>query len=174
MSQLKYPPYLFHCFRCLSVEELRKELETLKSRGNSALKSGNHNEALRFYNEALEITQNAKELYKEAAILYSNKANVLNKQQKYDEALPNAIAAVSCDETWQKVGKYIVFLVKSYVILCLFKFLYLKELVHEEYRFFSSYNIHSRWFLPQNIIIKDFILSQLQLGCSIFWENVGF
>ena len=103
MSRIKYP-HLFHCFRCLSVEELRKELETLKSRGNSALKSGNHNEALRFYNEALEITQNAKELYKEAAILYSNKANVLNKQQKYDEALPNAIAAVSCDETWHKVG----------------------------------------------------------------------
>ena len=87
-----------------SVDELRKDLDKLKSRGNSALKSGNHNEALRFYNEALELTQHAKELHKEAAILYSNKANVLNKQGKYKEALPCAIAAVSCDETWHKVG----------------------------------------------------------------------
>ena len=89
---------------CFAVEELRRDLEKSKSCGNSALKLGNHNEALKFYNEALELSQHAKELYKEAAILYSNKANVLNKQKKYEEALPNAIAAVSCDETWHKVG----------------------------------------------------------------------
>ena len=86
-----------------SVEELRKDLEALKARGNNALKSGNHSLALKLYSEALQITQNSKELHKEAAILYSNRANVLNKQQKYTEALPNAIAAISCDGSWHKV-----------------------------------------------------------------------
>ena len=90
------------------MEELRKDLETLKTRGNTALKSGNHSEALRLYSDALEISKKSKELHKEAAILYSNKANVLNKQRKYEEALPNAIAAISCDETWHKASFFVV------------------------------------------------------------------
>ena len=87
-----------------SVDDLRKDLEALKSRGNMALKSGNHNEALRLYSEALDVSKQSKELDKEAAILYSNRANVLNKQQNYQEALPNANAAISYDINWHKVS----------------------------------------------------------------------
>ena len=86
------------------MDDLRKDLEALKSRGNMALKSGNHNEALRLYSEALDVSKQSKELDKEAAILYSNRANVLNKQQNYEEALPNANAAISYDVNWHKVS----------------------------------------------------------------------
>ncbi|KAH3807161.1 hypothetical protein DPMN_135494 [Dreissena polymorpha] len=59
-----------------SVEQLRSELEQLKSQGNEALKSRDYVQALKFYDQGLLISQKSEQLYKEAAILYSNRANV--------------------------------------------------------------------------------------------------
>ena len=41
----------------ISVAELKKELETVKQRGNEALKRRDTSEALRLYEEALDISK---------------------------------------------------------------------------------------------------------------------
>ncbi|KAL4228785.1 hypothetical protein ACF0H5_011825 [Mactra antiquata] len=85
-----------------SVEELRQDLDNLKSQGNAALKSGNHLEALQMYDAALKVSQKSQYLYKEAAILYSNRANVHCTLKQYTDALPNALAAINCDTNYPK------------------------------------------------------------------------
>ena len=72
--------------------------------GNEALKRTDTSEALRLYEEALDISKQSKELYKEAAVVYSNRANVFYTLKGWEEALTNALAAVSCDPSYHKVG----------------------------------------------------------------------
>ncbi|XP_045164107.2 TPR and ankyrin repeat-containing protein 1-like [Mercenaria mercenaria] len=96
------------------VGELRKDLEVFKSQGNAALKSGKHQEALKFYEKAIKISQQSKQLYKEAAIVYSNKANVHCTLKNYTEALTNALAAISCDSAYHKGHWW-----KAKVLLCM-------------------------------------------------------
>ncbi|XP_052783611.1 TPR and ankyrin repeat-containing protein 1-like [Mya arenaria] len=85
-----------------SVEELKKDIEDLKNDGNNALKAKQYDKALKYYDDGIKISQKSKLLYKHAAILYSNCANVHFTLSRYQEALTNAKAAISWDNSYHK------------------------------------------------------------------------
>lgn len=77
-----------------------KAMEAQKEAGNAAFKAGRLQEAYDLYSSALEIDQenegtNAK--------LYSNRAAVLQKQKKYQDALADCNKALELDSSFTKV-----------------------------------------------------------------------
>ncbi|CAO3663785.1 unnamed protein product [Umbelopsis ramanniana] len=77
-----------------------KAMESQKEAGNAAFKAGRLQEAYDLYSSALEIDPenegtNAK--------LYSNRAAVLQKQKKYQDALADCNKALELDSTFTKV-----------------------------------------------------------------------
>lgn len=63
-----------------STQSTNAAAEEEKAKGNAAFKAGNFDEALEHYNKAIEIDEFN-------VTYYNNKASVLNKQGKYEEAI---------------------------------------------------------------------------------------
>ncbi|KAI7850995.1 hypothetical protein BDC45DRAFT_546399 [Circinella umbellata] len=77
-----------------------RALDTQKDKGNAAFKSNNLQEAYDAYSSALEIDDQNDVLN---AKLYSNRAAVLQKLKKFDEALEDCNKALKLDPDFNKV-----------------------------------------------------------------------
>ncbi|KAL3888629.1 hypothetical protein ACJMK2_000994 [Sinanodonta woodiana] len=84
------------------IEEVKKEVETLKATGNSAWKAGNYKTAIDLYTEAISRIGTHQEFMHEAAVLYSNRSTVYCSLDKYFEAQQDALASLNCDPKWHK------------------------------------------------------------------------
>jgi len=80
-------------FKKAKLQQSRKEA------GNAAFKEGKFDDALKLYTEALEVDLNNK-LFK--AVLYTNRATVLAKLNRLQDAIENCNNAIKLDDTYIK------------------------------------------------------------------------
>ncbi|KAG1703673.1 Small glutamine-rich tetratricopeptide repeat-containing protein alpha [Nymphon striatum] len=81
------------------TEEMKKEAEELKMRGNTAMKTENYAEAVSHYDKAIEIDSSN-------AVFYSNRQVYLaaahNKLNNHDAAIVDCMKAITIDPTYSK------------------------------------------------------------------------
>lgn len=73
-------------------------MEGLKKQGNEALRTGNVDEAVKFYSQAIELDHSNH-------LVYSNRSAAFCKQKKYMDALGDAEKAIMLKPDWGKVGQ---------------------------------------------------------------------
>ncbi|KAK0525241.1 hypothetical protein OC842_005572 [Tilletia horrida] len=84
-----------------------KKLDSTKEAGNTAFKAGNLAEAIDRYTEAIELTKEDENVRPSTylATVYTNRATVLSKQAKYENAISDSSLALDLDESFVKAKR---------------------------------------------------------------------
>jgi len=85
--------------KCRTTIKKMNKQEDLKEKGNSEFKSGNYENAIKFYTDSIEMDPNNKNI---CSMLYSNRGTVYLKMKKYKEALADCDKALELNESYAK------------------------------------------------------------------------